>query len=163
MRTGLSALYPRLWRFCLVQTANKPDADDLAQAACIKAIEKSAQFQKGTHLDRWVFRIARTIWLNQIRANAVRHGAGTVSVDDSDIASNAPSAEMNIFTSQVLSRIMTLPASQRLAVLLVYGEGNTYQEAADMLDIPIGTVMSRLAAARKTLNKMLNEGNRDTG
>ncbi len=67
MAEGLAPLYPRLWRFCLVLTKDRATADDLAQSACARALEQSDKFAVGTNLDRWVFTIARRLWLNDIR------------------------------------------------------------------------------------------------
>ena len=133
-------------------TKNRETADDLAQAACLRALEKADQFQTGTHLDRWVFRIAQRIWLNDLRAAKVRRGAGVVSLHENDLPESATgtnmTAEANIFVTEVLSSIANLPEAQRSTVMLVYVEGFSYKDAADVLDIPIGTVMRRLAAAR---------------
>ena len=139
----------------MVLTGNRDVAHDLAQSACLRALEKSDQFERGTHLDRWVFRIAQRIWLNDLRAQTVRRGGGLIAVEDADLPSNDLPAETNIFVSQVLTQVRALPEAQRSAVMLVYLERFSYREAADVLDIPIGTVMSRLAAARKTLKTNL--------
>lgn len=151
VRDGLPEVYPRLWRYCVSLSGNRDTAGDLAQAAMVKAIEKADQFQAGTHLDRWVFRIAQRTWLNELRANAVRRGGGLVPVEDFDLVDEKPSTETNILAAEVLRFVMALPEAQRVTVVLVYVEGYSYKEAAEMLDIPIGTIMSRLAAARKTI------------
>lgn len=140
-------------------------ADDLAQAACLRAIEKANQFQPGTHLDRWVFRIAQRIWLNDLRAAAVRRGTGVVSVHETDlpndVAGTNMTAEANIFVTEVLTQVAGLPEAQREAVMLVYVEGFSYKDAAEILAIPIGTVMSRLAAARGKLKKEMGHSASD--
>lgn len=151
IRAGLDSLLPRLWRFCLVLARDRTAADDLAQAACLRALERATQFQAGTRLDRWVFRIAQTIWFNQLRADRVRRGAGVVPAEDAELVDRASDAEANLYLAEVLSAIMALPEQQRVLVLLVYVEGYSYREAAEHLDIPIGTVMSRLAGARARL------------
>lgn len=94
--------------------------------------------------------MAQRIWLNELRANAVRKGGGLHPVEDLDLPSSDPDSETNYFTRQVLSEVNALPEAQRASVMLVYVEGFSYAEAADALDVPIGTIMSRLAAARKT-------------
>lgn len=114
-------------------------------------MERADQFDAGTHLDRWVLTIARRIWLNEMRAQAVRRGNGLVPVEDADLISPEFSSEANIYLGEVFNAIGGLPESQRETVMLVYVEGYAYKEAAHMLDVPIGTVMSRLAAARKTI------------
>lgn len=151
IRAGIGPLYPRLWRFCLVQTGRRDRADDLAQATCLRALEKHESYQAGTHLDRWLFTMAHRLWLNELRAQAVRQGTELVALEDTELPDTGVDAETNIFHREVFAKIGALPEGQRMVVLLVYGEGLTYREAADMLDIPIGTVMSRLAAARKRI------------
>ena len=79
------------------------------------------------------------------------------------LADGKPDAETNIFAAEVLQRLQTLPEAQRVAVLLVYGEGFRYAEAAEQLGVPIGTIMSRLAAARKALSDMAPEPERAKG
>jgi len=158
VRNGLNGLLPRLWRFCHVLTGDRSTADDLAQSACLRALERAGQFQPGTRLDQWVFRIAQSIWFNQRRAEKVRRGFGTVPAEEAGLASPGDNAEANIYLAQVLSSVMGLPEAQRVTVLLVYVEGFSYQEAAEMLDIPIGTVMSRLAAARGRLTRLRDGG-----
>lgn len=141
----------------MVLTGSRDQADDLAQAACARALEKSEQFQPDSNLRAWVFRIAQRLWLNDRRAAAVRRGNGIVSVDEFELIDASPDAESNIFAAQVLSKVADLPEAQREAVMLVYIEGFAYKEAAEILGIPIGTVMSRLSAARSKLAKQLVE------
>ena len=161
VQEGLPAIYPRLWRYSVVMTGNKDDAADLTQMTCVRAIEKADQFEPGSHLDRWVFRMANRIWLNELRSKAVRRGAGLMAVEEIDLPDEKPDAETNIFTTEVLNKVGALPEAQRVAVMLVYVEGHKYVEAAEILDIPVGTVMSRLAAARKTLQARLGSGDRE--
>jgi RNA polymerase sigma-70 factor, ECF subfamily len=151
VRQGLRSLYPRLWRYCLVLTSATDRADDLAQATCLRALENSDRFEKDSALDRWTFRIAQRIWLNELRAQTVRQGGGITSIDEVDLPDRAASPETNILTREVLLEVLALPEAQRSAVMLVYVEGYRYKEAAEILEIPIGTVMSRLAAARGKL------------
>jgi len=155
VNVGVSAHYARLWRDCTALAGQRDWADDLVQAACLRAIEKCAQFRIGTHVDRWLFTIARTTWLNELRSRKVRQGGGLVPVEDTDLPSPAPETEVNILAREVLSQVTRLPEAQRLTVFLVYVEGYSYAEAAGHLDIPVGTVMSRLATARRTLNAKL--------
>ncbi|MGA2125928.1 MAG: RNA polymerase sigma factor [Xanthobacteraceae bacterium] len=152
VRDGLDRLLPRLWRFCFVLSRDRSVADDLVQAACLRALEREGQFEAGTRLDRWVFRIAQTVWLNQLRAEKVRRGTGVVPLEEAGLVDGGTDAESNFYRNQVFSDVMALPEAQRTAVLLVYVEGYSYQEAAEHLEIPIGTVMSRLASARRKLS-----------
>lgn len=157
IRDGLPTLFPRLWRYALVLTSNKDAAFDLAQATCLRALEQSDKYEPGTHLDRWLFRMAHRIWLNELRALTVRRGGGLQPVEDVEIPDTKPDAETNYFVREVLLSIYSLPEAQRACVILVYVEGFKYAEAADILNVPVGTVMSRLAAARKTVTKRIGD------
>ena len=161
IQEGLPEVYPRLWRFCFGLTGTRDRADDLAQTVAARALEKYASFKAGSHLDRWLFVMARRVWLNEMRADAVRQGGGLVPVEH--LADEKSDPMTNILASEVLSKVAELPEAQRVAVMLVYVEGFTYAEAADMLEIPIGTVMSRLAAARKKLAAATAENMRFAG
>lgn len=121
-------------------------------------MERAEGFAPGTHLDRWLLVMARRIWLNELRADAVRRGGGLVPVEEIDLAADNLPAEMNIFAGEVFTAIAALPDAQRETVMLVYVEGYAYKEAAEMLEIPIGTVMSRLANARKTIAARFPDG-----
>lgn len=151
---GLPAELKRLWRFGLVLSGRRDVADDLVQATCVRALEKSHQFMPGTRLDRWLFTILRSIWFNEIRARKVREGGGLVDAETVLVFDGIASIETNILASQVLREVQALPEAQRETVFLVYAEGLAYREAAEVLGVPIGTVMSRLAAARAKLAAM---------
>jgi RNA polymerase sigma-70 factor (ECF subfamily) len=154
VKAGLAPNLTRLWRYGLVLSGARDVADDLVQATCVRAIERADQFQAGTRLDRWLFAILRSIWLNELRARRVREGGGFVDASEALVVDGGREIETNIFAAQVLREVGGLPEAQREAVLLVYVEGLSYREAADVLAAPIGTVMSRLAAARATLGKL---------
>lgn len=151
---GLTELFPRLWRYCVVLSGNRDTADDLAQAVCMRALEKSDLFQDDGRLDRWIFRMNQRVWLNELRATAIRRDGGLVPVESVELTENSPDPEANILNHEVFNEVMALPEAQRSAVLLVYVEGYSYKEASAILEIPIGTIMSRLAGARgKLANK----------
>ena len=150
---GIPTVFPKLWRYCLALTSNPDRANDLAQSVCLKALEKSEQFEPGTHLDRWMFRIAQRSWINEMRSEAVRRGGGLVTIEEIELPDTTYSGqETNLFVRQMLMRVMELPEAQRMTVMLVYVEGFSYKEASKILDIPIGTVMSRLSKAREKLS-----------
>jgi RNA polymerase sigma-70 factor (ECF subfamily) len=148
---GISAELPRLWRYGLVLSGNRDTAEELVQATCVRAIERAHQFMRGTRLDRWLISILHSIWLNEIRSRKVRQGQGLVDADSALIFDGIRDIETNIMAGQVLREVQSLPEVQRETVFLVYVEGMTYREAAQALSVPIGTVMSRLAAARGKL------------
>ena len=155
----LESVFPRLWRYCLVVAGNRDRADDLAQAACLRAIERSHQFEAGTHLDRWLFRIAQRVWIDEVRKQAVRLGGGNLAVEDADLVDTNLDPEANVMGQEVMKEVMSLPEAQRIVVFLVYVEGKSYKQAAEIIGTPIGTIMSRLAAARRKIaEKFQDEG-----
>lgn len=149
-RNQLGEYLARLWRYGMV-LSRKPDiADDLVQATCLRALERADQFTHGTTMDRWLFTILHSLWVNEVRARVIRQGQGFAPLDDIALGNADDSADA-IWAVQVMARVERLPEAQRNALFLVYVEGFTYQEAADTLSVPIGTIMSRLATARQTL------------
>jgi RNA polymerase sigma-70 factor (ECF subfamily) len=154
VRAGLEPSLARLWRYALVLSRARDVAEDLVQATCLRAIERADQFVPGTKVDRWLFAILRSTWLNEIRSRRIREGGGLVNHKDVLTTDGVREIETNIAASAVLRAIKQLPEAQREIVLLVYGERYTYAEAAAVLAVPIGTVMSRLATARGALAKL---------
>jgi RNA polymerase sigma-70 factor (ECF subfamily) len=157
VRDGLATHLAALWRYGLVLSRQRDTAEDLVQATCVRALERSDQFQIGTRLDRWLFSILHSIWINEVRARVVRQGAGQVDAELALVVDGGREIETNILAGQVLVEIDRLPEAQRVTVLLVYAEGYSYREAAEHLDVPIGTIMSRLATARETLGRATGE------
>ena len=151
VRSGLRVHLPALWRFGLVLSRKRETAEELVQATCLRALERAEQYQPGTRLDRWLFSILHSVWINELRARRIRLGEGEVDAETALVFDGAHAIETNILAGQVLARIGRLPDAQRETVLLVYGEGYSYREAADLLGVPIGTIMSRLASARERL------------
>jgi len=145
---------PRLWRYCIVLTQERSAADDLVQTTCLRALERFEQFRGESTFDRWLIRIARNLWFNQIKAERIRKNSGLIPSDQISLGQFPDSPEENTYMAQVFSAVIGLPEAQREVVLLVYIEGWSYREAAETLKIPVGTVMSRLAAARRKLSVM---------
>jgi RNA polymerase sigma-70 factor (ECF subfamily) len=157
VKEGLALHLEALWRYGLFLSRNRDTAEDLVQASCVRALERAQQFVPGTRLDRWLFAILRSIWFNELRARRVRQGSGVVDAEVALVFEGGEAIETNILAAQVLSEIGRLPEAQRETVLLVYGEGFSYREAADFLGVPIGTIMSRLAAIRERLSPLADE------
>jgi RNA polymerase sigma-70 factor (ECF subfamily) len=154
VRQGLPEHLARLWRYGLLLSGRRDAADDLVQATCVRALERSDQFVPGSRLDRWLFSILRSIWLNELRARRIRQGEGLVDAQAHLVFDGMREIETNILARQVLKEVQSLPQAQRETLFLVYVEGLAYREAAQLLQIPIGTVMSRLAAARESLGRL---------
>jgi RNA polymerase sigma-70 factor, ECF subfamily len=157
MRAALPEHLAALWRYGVVLARDRATADDLVQATCLRALERAGQFQPGTRLDRWLFTILRSIWLNEVRARRYREGTGQDEAAEVLTVDGARLVETNMTAARVLTEVQGLPEAQRETVFLVYVQGLTYAEAAEALSIPIGTVMSRLAAARLRLARLRDD------
>lgn len=156
-RQELIALIPRLRRFARVLTGNQADADDVVQACLEKAMLNLDQWQPGTRLESWVFRIARNHWIDDRRRAHNRMGHDDIG-EMLDLAGDdgLATVEANDAARMVRAAVDSLPPEQRDVVALVMLEEMSYREAADALGLPIGTVMSRLSRAKAALAKRLS-------
>ena len=157
----LTQLLPRLRRFAFALSRNGADADDLAQAAIERALRSRDQWQPGTRLDSWLFRIMRNLWIDAVRARGrrERHEAPEDAAKDvGEDPREAMHASMEL--QRAMSAMERLPDEQREVVALILIEGFGYREVSEMLDLPIGTVSSRLVRGRIALLEMLG-GNAD--
>ncbi len=154
----LMAVLPRLRRFARGLTGSSVEADDLVQAACERALARRHQFQEGTRFDSWMFRIVQTIWIDQIRSREVRKEDGDIG--EERLGSDEPvrRVEARLALAEVRRAVDRLPPDQRAALLLVTVEGLSYKEAAEVVQVPVGTIMSRLARARIALQLQLEAG-----
>lgn len=152
VESQLIAFLPNLRRFAMSLCGARDVADDLVQAACERALANADRFEPGTRFDAWMFRILRNLWIDQVRRRKTA-GIEEDIAERQDIAgvSGERVVEASMTLKSVAEAIAGLPDEQREVLLLVCIEDLSYREAADVLDIPIGTVMSRLARARKNL------------
>jgi RNA polymerase sigma-70 factor (ECF subfamily) len=157
MHRALTALRPRLRRFAYGLCGSAADADDLVQSAYERALKRLDQWQEGTRLDSWMYRIVQTVHFNRRRAERVQRGHLEQLDDDRVGMDAAVEAEGQITLDRVRRCVSRLPEDQRACLLLVVVEGLSYQESAQVLGIPVGTLTSRLARARSAL-KTLIEG-----
>jgi RNA polymerase sigma-70 factor (ECF subfamily) len=157
IRERMVAILPRLRRFAHALTGNADQGDDLVQDACLRALSRIDQWQPGTRLDSWMYRIAQNIWLDRLRASKVRGEVVDIEAAEALVGSDGRVvAESELTLKAVAAALARLPAEQRAIVALVCVEGASYKEAAEIAGVPIGTVMSRLARARRALNAHLN-------
>lgn len=148
----LIAFLPNLRRFALSLCRASDTADDLVQLACERAIANASSFEPGTRFDAWMFRILRNLWIDQLRRNKTAGPQEDIGVHEGRLAGDAGTApEHRLLLGDVWEAIGRLAVEQREVLLLVCVEDVSYREAADILGIPIGTVMSRLARARSNL------------
>jgi len=146
---------PRLRRFALTLTRNAADADDLVQDTCHKALAKRDMKPEGAKLESWLYTLMRNMWIDEVRKRKVRLGRGVVDVAEDTELKIGPAGEDAVYVRQARAMIARLPEGLASVFLLVNVEGHSYREAADILQIPIGTVMSRLSTARLRLAAML--------
>ncbi|MGO8915772.1 MAG: RNA polymerase sigma factor [Stellaceae bacterium] len=154
----LIAVLPRLRRFARGLTGSAVEADDLVQAACERALSRAHQFQEGTRFDSWMFRIVQTIWIDQLRARDTRREES--EEEGMHVGTDEPArrAEARLALQEVRIALRELPPEQRVALLLVTVDGLSYKEAAEVAEVPVGTIMSRLARARVALQAKLDAG-----
>lgn len=158
----LVTLLPRLRRFARGLTGNAEEADDLVQSACEKALSHLHQWHPSTRLDSWMYRIVRNAYLDSRRAGKIRRdyalrlvnarSTHALSVDGQRLVENRMTLDA------VRRGLVILPEEQRSVLLLVCVEGCSYKEASEILRIPVGTVMSRLARARMALTDHVEGG-----
>lgn len=150
-------LLPRLRRLARSLTGNATDADDLVQTGVERALARRDQWQPGTRLDWWIMRIMRNAFIDEVR----RTGRAALTGDAADLDripdASVASADIRIDAMTLNQAMSRLPADQRLAVALVLVEGLSYAEAAELLDIPAGTLTSRLVRGRQALLAELSE------
>jgi len=147
------ALLPRLRRFARNLARNPHDADDVVQIALERALLKLDQWRRDARLDSWLFKIVRNAWIDELRSRG-RHDRIFLAAEAGDNVGDA-TLDREADLMSVQSAMAKLPEDQRTAVSLVLVEGLSYKEAADVLDIPIGTLTSRLARGREALQAML--------
>ena len=149
--TSLIPMLPRLRRYALALCRISDIADDLVQVACEKALSSQRQ-TLDVSFDAWMFRILRNSWIDRLRRQRTR-GEEIDIVEHSEIGAfdGTSIPENRLMLKQTMQAIGRLPAEQRELLLLVCVEELTYRDAAEVLDLPIGTVMSRLARARRKL------------
>ena len=153
---GLLALLPRMRRFAAGLARNLPEADDLCQMTIERALRSRAQWQAGTRLDSWMYRIMRNIWIDEGRAKARR--MRTFADPDEGLRVGVPGGqEERAELTDVDRALAKLSDEQREAVLLVMVEGYSYKEAAGIVGCPVGTLNSRLVRGRDALLALLGE------
>jgi RNA polymerase sigma-70 factor (ECF subfamily) len=154
----LVAAIPRLRRYARVLTGESTRADDLVQETLARAWEKRRLWASGTDLRAWLFTIMHNVFVNQ-RATA-RRDAQSVSLDDEETSAARelavrPNQQLRVELAEIMRELARLPAEQREVLLLAAVEELRYEEIANVLAIPIGTVMSRLSRARDKLRRAM--------
>ncbi len=156
LQQEIVSFLPRLRRFARSLTKDPDKADDLVQAVCERALDRLADVREGTRLDSWLYRIMYTRWIDKLRRGKTRAanlillaGAHAPVVADKETGNYLDTA------LDIQKALDTLPAEHQAAIALVSVEGYSYGEAAAVLDVPVGTVASRVARARTMLGRFL--------
>jgi RNA polymerase sigma-70 factor (ECF subfamily) len=153
VKDGLCELLPRLRRFARALAGNPHDADDLVQTAVERALARASQWRSDMRLDAWLYGIVRNAWIDEVRSRGrVRH---LFAPDEAGANVGESSIDAQVIQMSVEAAMAKLPEEQRSAVALVLIEGLAYKEAAAVLEIPMGTLTSRLARGREALQRML--------
>ena len=158
MQRQIVELLPRLRRLARVLAREPADADDLVQVTVERAIVARAQWRPGTRLDSWMFRIMKNAWIDETRARR-RRAAVLAPAEAGEQVGDAGARLVvaRLEAGDVERAIARLPEEQRLAVALVLIEGLSYKEAAEVLEVPQGTLTSRLVRGRQALLAELEE------
>ena len=158
LRSALAALLPRLRRFGLSLTGSAVEADELVQGTCERVLSRIGQLRDPTRLDAWVYGIMRNMWIDEVRSRRLRRHDELSAASDVMGEDGEATAEGRITLEMVRRTLGQLSEEQRSVLVLVCVDGLTYKEAAAVLGIPLGTVMSRLSRARQELHARLTGG-----
>lgn len=155
VRQGLTELLPRLRRLARALAGHVADADDLVQMTLERALEHADQWRPEARLDAWVFGILRNAWRDEVRARG--RWSHVIAPEEAGASVGVASIEHHADALSIAAAMARLPDEQREALALVLVEGLSYAEAAKVLDVPVGTVTSRLARGRSALQRLLGE------
>lgn len=147
-RTKLITLLPRMRRFATVLAGERQGADELLRVACKKMLHSANDYQRGTAFDIWAFGMLHTDWLAALRSHATPLAQTQGDSTAFEISEIADDEDHHLV--ETMEIVAQLPAQQRSAALLIYGEGFSYEEAANILDTSPQTVMARLSRALST-------------
>ena len=151
---SIEAEIPRLRRYARALTRDVVAADDLVQDCLARALGKLHLWQEGTDLRAWLFTILHNQYVNQVR-RAVREGAVVGLSETEPMLTRAPHQGKRLELRDLERAIAKLPEEQRSVILLVGLEGMRYEEVAEILDVPVGTVRSRLSRGREALRRLM--------
>ena len=150
---GIEAEIPRLRRYARALTRDSVSADDLVQDCLTRALGKLHLWQEGSDLRAWLFTILHNQYVNHVR-RAVREGAAVALNETEPMLSRSPQQGRRLELRDLERAIAQLPEEQRSVILLVGLEGMRYEEVAAVLDVPVGTVRSRLSRGREALRRL---------
>lgn len=157
----------QLYKTALRMTRSVEEAEDILQETYLKAFHHYDRFEEGTNLKAWLFRIMKNTYINSYRKrklqplhlefDELQEGFESTLLDQGHVADTSPETDLlnGLLDAEVRDALLGLPHDYKMAVLLVDIHGLSYQETADVLAVPVGTVMSRLYRGRKKLERSL--------
>lgn len=161
---GLPQQLDAMWRFALRLSGDEADAADLVQRTCLRALERRESYCNQGKLRSWLFRILHNIWRNEIRSRRILSNQSfqnsdpsypiVESVSEPSVAGQTL-PETGVFMDQIVAAVESLPETQRTVMILCCVEGFSYRDASEILDIPLGTVMSRLSRGRLAIGQKI--------
>lgn len=155
LASEIASLLPRMRRFARSLTFHREDADDLVQVAMERALGRSEQYTPGTRLDSWLFRIMKNAWIDEVRSRTRRDELFVPEEAGEHVGDDFAQAHQQRLAIQ--KAVSLLSEEHRLVVGLVLVDGLAYKDAAEVLEIPVGTLTSRLARAREALQQILSD------
>ena len=156
--TGIEACIPALRRYATALLRNREDADDLVHDCLLRALDKLHTRRDDVDIRAWLFAIMHNLFISQLRRAKARPSGDRLDESHEAAMSIRPEQESALQWRDLLRGLERLPVDQRTVILLVSVEDLSYAEAATVLNVPIGTVMSRLARGRERLRQMVDEG-----
>ena len=158
INNDIAALLPRLRRFARTIVYSREDADDLVQIAVERALARRAQWQPDTRQDSWIFRIMKNAWIDEVRSRIRRDNLFAPEEAGEHVGDQAAEAQQQRMAIE--KAVGMLSEEHRMVVALVLVDGMPYKEASEVLEIPMGTLTSRLVRARAALQEILSDQKR---
>lgn len=154
----LLSVLPSLRRFALSLARSTEDAEDLVQEVSLRVVRNGVP--DGANLKHWSFRVCKNVWIDQLRRKKVRtEGSAEILTQSPTSEDGEGGLERRSELESVMQIMSTLPEDQQIALSLVALEGMSYREVSEVMEVPMGTVMSRIARARKQIaDRLANQG-----
>ena len=159
-RMAILGEIPRMRRYARALLRDQNAADDLVQDSLERALSRMGNWRSGENPRRWLFTIMHNLFVDQFRKTRRRNESAMLPIENSEVLAQPAVQFGHAVNGDVLEALQTISADRRAALILVAVEGFSYAEAAELLAIPAGTVMSRVSRGREDLRAILDNGHR---